>query len=298
MTMIKYYLKTSAFAVLAALLLNMGCTSKQKESTEETEEKEETVTNAETVSPAKAGVQIYSVRDALKDDFEGTIKKIAEMGYAYIEGYGMDQEGNIYGMPAAEYKRIIEENGMQLISCHTSYFTPEQAPKIIETAQAIGLKYVIIPYLTEDMRSDYHAIAANLNAVGEMFKDTGVKFGYHNHAFEFEKQGEDVPLEILLEETNPEHVTFQLDLYWVVKGGFDPMDLINRYPGRFTSFHVKDAAEDLEQTTLGAGTIDFTALLNARETAGLEYYFIEDERTDDPIGNLKADIEHIRTLDF
>ena len=100
-----------------------------------------------------------------------------------------------------------------------------------------------------------------------------------------------------LNETESELVKFEADLYWVTKGGTDPMDSINKFPGRFSLFHVKDVDEDLEQTTVGTGIIDFKAILNSRERAGLEYYFVEDERTDDPFGNLKADFDYLNTSD-
>lgn len=289
------FIRSGALAIAGAMIVTFACTSKKKN--EETAKEE--VAAQETVAQAPAqnvGVQVYSVRDALKEDFAGTMKKVADMGYKYIEGYGMDIEGNIFGMKPAEYRKVVEDNGMELVSCHATYFTPEQAPKIIEASKTAGLKYLIIPYLSNELRSDYHAVAKNLNEVGKLFKGTGIKFGYHNHAFEFEKQGDEIPMEILLEETDPELVTFEADLYWIVKGGHDPMELINKYPGRFSLYHVKDADESLDQTTLGTGIIDFKALLEAKEKAGLDYYFVEDERTDDPLGNLKADFDYISTL--
>lgn len=286
------FIKGSAIAIAALFMLNMGCNNQQK--TEDTSGTTETVAKDDTKSGI--GVQIYSVRDALKEDFAGTMKKVGDIGFDYVEGYGMDMDGNIYGMAPEEYSKIVEDSGMKLVSCHVSYFTPEQAPKLIEASKAAGIEYLIVSYLGEEHRSDYRKVAENFNAVGKLFKDAGIEFGYHNHAFEFEKQGDEVPLEILLKETDPELVTFELDLYWVVKGGHDPMRLINEYPGRFSLYHVKDADENLDQTTVGTGTIDFEALLNAKEKAGLEYYFVEDERTDDPFANLRADYEYVSGL--
>ncbi|MEX2336046.1 MAG: sugar phosphate isomerase/epimerase [Fulvivirga sp.] len=288
------FIKSNALVMAGLFLLAVGCTSKQKNQEAATDAPEETV--AVTGEKSGVGVQIYSVRTELKEDFTGTMGKVGAMGYQYVEGYGMNVEGKILGNTATEYKKIVEDSGMELISCHSTYFTPEEASKIIEASKAAGLKYLIIPSLPKKLRNDYHKVAENLNKVGELFKGTGIKFGYHNHAFEFEKQGDKTGMEILLEETDPELVTFELDLYWVVKGGHDPMELINKYPGRFSLYHVKDANESLEQTTLGTGIIDFKALIAAKEKAGLEYYFVEDERTDDPLGNLEADFKHASTL--
>ena len=116
--------------------------------------------------------------------------------------------------------------------------------------------------------------------------------------FEFEMQGDEVALEIMLKETDPELVTFQADLYWVTKGGADPMELLQKYPGRFSSFHVKDAAEDLEQTTVGTGIVDFESIFGIKDTAGMKHYFVEDERTDDPFGNLTKAFEYLNQADF
>lgn len=291
----KNFMKNSTLAIVAVILLSLGCTSKQTTEEAKTDTVSKEVNDTEPLS--NVGVQIYSVRDALKEDFEGTVKKVADIGYKYVEAYGMDLEGNIFGMSPTEYKKVVEDNGMELISCHTTYFTPEQAPAIIKASKEAGLKYLIVPYLSEELQSDYLAVAKNFNEVGKLFKGTGIKFGYHNHAFEFEKQGDAIPMEILIENTDPELVTFEADLYWVVKGGYDPMELINKYPGRFSLYHVKDANQDLEQTTLGTGIVDFKALLGAKEKAGLEYYFVEDERTDDPFANLQADYDYISNLE-
>jgi sugar phosphate isomerase/epimerase len=246
----------------------------------------------------KIGVQAYSVRDALQKDFRGSMKKLADIGYSYIEAYGMDLEGKLFGMPPAEYKKIVTDLGMELLSAHATYFTPQQAPKVIAASQEAGLKYLIMPWLAEGLRHDYSNIAANLNRVGELFKGTGIKFGYHNHNFEFIKEGGKVPLEILISETQPDLVTFEADLYWVVQAGANPMDLIKKFPGRFSLMHVKDADPKLDQTTVGSGIIDFKTILTNKDKAGTEYYFVEDERTKNPFENLKASFDYLNASDF
>ncbi len=244
----------------------------------------------------KMGVQVYSVRDALKEDFAGSMKKIGEMGYSYIEGYDLDLEGKMYGMAPSEYKKIVEDNGMKLIASHASYFSKDKAEIVIKSSQEAGLEYLIVPWLNEPDRKDYMKVADTLNEVGEEFKKAGIKFGYHNHDFEFEKVGNKYALEVMLENTDPELVCFELDLYWVVKAGANPMALIDKHPGRFHSFHVKDADKNLDQTTVGTGTINFKALLGAKKKAGLQYYFVEDERTETPFDNLKGAIDYLNKL--
>ena len=245
------------------------------------------------------GVQVYSVKDSLKTDFTGSMKKIADMGYSYIEAYDLQHDGGIFKMSTAEYRKVVNDLGMEIVSTHVDYFTPEKAQTIIQAAKELGLTYVIIPWLDEELRVDYLAISENLNELGKIFKEAGLQLGYHNHDFEFELANDgQVPLEIMLQNTDPDLVTFQLDLYWVVKAGTDPMDLINRYPGRFSSFHVKDANDSLEQTTVGTGIIDFKTILAAQEVSGYTHYFVEDEREESPFENIKADHEYVDQLEF
>jgi len=289
------FLINSSFAAAGTLILPVGCDTKKADS----ESSDDTFAEDTMVTVNKEiGVQVYSVRDALKEDFGGSLKKLKEIGYNYIEAYGMNLEGQLFGMTPAEYRKQVEDVGMKMISCHCTYFTPDDAEIMRDAAMEAGLKYLVIPSLPQDLRSDYSQVADNLNQVGELFQGTGIKLGYHNHDFEFETQNDQVPLEIMLNETEPNLVTFEADLYWVTVGGMDPMDLINKFPGRFSLFHVKDANEELEQTTVGTGIIDFETIFKARETAGLEYFFVEDERTDDPFGNLKANFDYMNTSEF
>jgi len=273
------FLKTSSFIAAGGMLLPMASMASSRRN-------------------KKIGVQVYSVRDALQKDFAGSMKKLADIGYTYIEAYGLDLEGKLFGMAPAEYKKIVNDLGMKLLSAHATYFTPEQAPKIIAASHEAGVKYLIMPWLAEDMRHDYSKIAENLNRVGELFKGTGIKFGYHNHDFEFIKDGDKVPLEVLISETQPDLVTFEADLYWVTKAGANPMELINKFPGRFSLFHVKDSDSKLDQTTVGSGIIDFSTILNNRKKAGMEYYFVEDERTDKPFENLKGSFDYLNASSF
>lgn len=244
------------------------------------------------------GVQVYSVRDALKEDFAGSMKKLADIGYQYIEAYGLGVDGQIFDMSPEEYSRIVTDTGMEIVSTHGTYFQAGEGEKLRDAALTAGIPHVIIPSLSTEDRKNYHKVAENLNKLGEIFNDSGLLLGYHNHDAEFKKQGDEVALEILLKETQPDLVSFQLDLYWVVKGGADPVALIEKYPGRFCSFHVKDAAEDLEQTTVGTGIVDFESVFNIKGKAGITYYFVEDERTDDPFGNLEAAFNYLNQADF
>ncbi len=245
------------------------------------------------------GVQVYSVRNELSQNFDSTLAALSEIGFDQIEAYGLSTDGLLFGMEPATYKAKVESLGMELVTSHTTYITVEEAPVIIKAAKEAGLKYVIIPWINNQLREDYDALAQNLNEVGALFKEAGIGFAYHNHDFEFQPTEDGrIPMEILLEETNPDLVSFQLDLYWVVKAGYDPMKFINKYSGRFMGFHIKDANEELDQTTIGTGIIDFKTILSNQEIAGYEFYFVEDERVDNPLGNVKAGHDYLVELDF
>ena len=252
-----------------------------------------------TVENKKIGVQIYSVRNELNNDMQGTIDSLASIGYTYIESYGMLPDGTILGMPSAEFSQMITDAGMELVSSHSTYFTANEAPAMIESAKAAGIDYVIIPFLGGDQRGDYDAIAQNLDEVGAMFKEAGIGFGYHNHDFEFQPTEDGrIPMEILIEGTDPGNVSFQADLYWITKAGLDAVEFVNKYPGRFISFHVKDSDADLNQTTVGTGIVDFKSILSTMDVSGAEYYFVEDERTDAPLLNLKGAHDNLQIMDF
>jgi len=303
MTNRRDFLVTTKNVAIGSLLLpafSCGGGSQKTESTAEAAS-EEAVSEAVVITK-DVGVQAYSVRDALTEDFEGTLGKLADIGYKYIEAYGLKSDGLfIDKVKAADYKKIVSDLGMELVATHCSYFKPDDAQAFIDASLQAGLKYLITPSLPDELKisvDTYKQVAANLNEVGALFEGSGVKFGYHNHSFEFEEKDGQVPLEILLNETDPNLVTFEADLYWVTKGGADPLELIKKFPGRFELYHVKDADQNLDQTTVGTGIVDFEALLGARDIAGLKYYFVEDERTDDPFGNLQKALEYLNASDF
>jgi sugar phosphate isomerase/epimerase len=249
------------------------------------------------------GIQLYSLRNQFKEDFKGTMKQVADIGYVNVEGYGLQKNG-LYpgGIKPAEYRKAVEGVGMKLLSTHFSQFTPEEAPQMIDFAKTAGIKYLVVAGLSvpeEDRTIDtYKKAAGEFNQIGEQCKSAGIQFAYHNHAIEFERIGDQIPQEVLMDETEPGLVYFEADLFWITKGGYDPLKLIKKYPGRISLFHVKEVGEDGEETTAGQGTINFKSCFKAARKTGLEVYFVEDERTDDPIKNLKADFDYIANQKF
>ncbi len=244
------------------------------------------------------GLQIYSLRNELNEDLEGTIQAIASMGYEHIEAYGLGEDGLFFGRYTPEdFNRIVTGAGMKVASVHTSYFTADKSNVFISAAKAMGTGHIVIPYLDQNMRDNYDAIAENLNAIGAQCQEEGIRFGYHNHDFEFETTEDGrVPMRILIEQTNPESVSFQADLYWITRAGVDALAFVKEYPGRFMSYHVKDANSELEQTTVGSGIIPFEDIFELNESSGVDFLFVEDERTDDPLRNVENALLYLKSL--
>jgi sugar phosphate isomerase/epimerase len=249
------------------------------------------------------GIQIYSVRNQLSEDFKGTMKKVADIGYVNVEGYGLGKNGLYPGeIKPAEYRKVVEGVGMKLLSTHCSHFSPEETSMMLDYAHAAGFTYMIVGGLSvpSDERTidTYKKAAEEFNRIGEKCTAAGIKFGYHNHAVEFEEKGGQIPMEVLIEETEPGLVLFEADLFWVTKGGYDPLKLVKKYGNRIGLFHVKEADADGEETTAGQGVINFKACFKAGRKTGLEGYFVEDERTEDPFGHVKADFDYIANQKF
>lgn len=279
------FLKKSALMAAGAStlpLINMGCAS-----TKEPMKKE-------------IGVQLWSVRDLLEQNFDEAINRIGAIGFDYVESFGLNPTGIFPGLVTAnKYERTVKAAGMRIASSHASYFQAEEAPLVIESAQRLDVDWVIIAWLSEEQRSGYYQIAENLNAIGEQFKAAGIGFGYHNHDFEFDPTEEGkIPQEILMDNTDPELVSFQADLYWFKKAGVDPLTYIEKYPGRFCSYHIKDANEELDQTDIGSGLVDFESILAKNKEAGIQYVFVEDERTNSPMENVETGFNYLKNLDY
>jgi sugar phosphate isomerase/epimerase len=262
-------------------LLNLGCAATQKPTENE------------------VGVQLWSVRDLLDADFDQTIIDISEIGFDFVEGYGLDTNGIFPGLVTANhFERMVTETGMRIASCHASYFQAEDAPRILEIANRLGTDWVVIPWINEELREDYYKVAENLNAIGEQFKEAGVGFGYHNHDFEFFPTDDgEIPQEILMDNTEAGLVSFQADLYWFINAGVDPLAYIEKYPGRFCSYHIKDANEALDQTDIGTGIVDFESIFALNEKAGIQYVFVEDERVETPLSNVEIGYEFLKNID-
>lgn len=231
------------------------------------------------------GLQLYSLRDELPKDVKGTIEKVAKAGFTEVETYGFSIKDQFWGLSPAEFKKILDANGLKAVSGHYSYLLEDNTDELkaaIEAAKVLGSDYLTVPWLDPSIRKnaeDYKKIAAKINIAGKMCKDAGIRLAYHNHNFEFEKQGETTGYQILLNETDKNLVDFELDLYWVVRSGNDPIKLFTDNPGRFTMWHVKDMDKmnPALNTEVGSGSINWKPIFADAKLSGMKHFFVEHE---------------------
>jgi sugar phosphate isomerase/epimerase len=225
----------------------------------------------------EVGIQLWTLKDLIKNDLNTTLEALSKMGYASIETYGFD--GNFFEIPPAEFHSFCSGLGLEVHSTHTN-ITDKNAAFLAEKAAAAGLEYLIMPSMMgrpENSIDDFKRTAEEMNRMGETCRQFNLRFGYHNHEFEFRKMEGQLPYDILLAETEPSLVDFQLDIYWIVKAGCDPVLYFQNHPKRFSTWHVKDLGNDGESCIVGNGIIDFKALMQEVENAGLHRIFVEQE---------------------
>ena len=255
----------------------------------------------------RIGIQLYSLRDQLPKDVKGVIRKVAEAGYKEVETYGYSVKDKFWGLEPAAFKSLLDENGLKAPSGHygmDKFFTDGSTDELktyIDASKIVGGEYISVPYLGDALRKnldDYKKVAAGLNKAAELCKASGLKLTYHNHDFEFQPYGETNGYQVMLKETDPKLVQFELDLYWIVRSGHDPVKLFNENPGRFPLWHVKDMdkANPKINTEVGSGSIDFKKIFENAKLAGLEYPFLEQENFSiDPFESIKKSYNYINT---
>ena len=258
-------------------------------------------------------IQLYSARDLIGNaekyaaSHEEVLKAIADMGYTAVEAANY-KNGLFYGVAPEEFKADVEAAGMTVLSSHTNRKLSAQEletgdcseslawwDEAIVAHKAAGMEYIVIPSLKVDSLKDLKTYCDFYNEVGRRCKEAGIKFGYHNHAHEFKKIEETVILDYMLENTDPESVFFQMDVYWVVMGKASPVDYFKRYPGRFKLLHVKDRAE------IGhSGMVGFDAIFNNADIAGVEGYVVEVEgcRNEAALDGIRTSAEYILSAPF
>jgi len=232
---------------------------------------------AQSSSQTDFGLQLYTLRDVITEDPEATLRQIADFGYNKIESYDGPM-GMWWGMGNTGYKNLLDELGMTAISSHANVF--EEFERKANEAAEIGMTFIVCPWVgPQESMDDFREIAGQFNEMGEIANDLGLRFAYHNHAYSFEELEGELPQDVMMENTDPELVEYQMDIYWVVAAGHDPAEWMQKYPGRFTTCHVKDLApgDEPESTVLGTGSIDFTKLLPVAAEYGMEEFIVEQE---------------------
>ena len=223
------------------------------------------------------GVQLYTFRNEMLKDAAGTLKQIASIGIKKIETAG-STKGYYYGLQPKEMQNICKDLGMQLVSGHVHL--DDQWDNTLGQAVASGQEYLICSSMPSRGQTvdNYKTVAEAFNKAGEDCIKAGLKFGYHNHEYEFESENGEVLFDVLLENTAPDLVHMELDLGWVIVAGKDPLDYFKKYPGRFPLWHLKDMDMNEKQSTeFGKGGLDIAAMMANQKVSGVQHIFIEQE---------------------
>jgi sugar phosphate isomerase/epimerase len=240
---------------------------------------------------APIGIQLWSVRDAMYKDPKGTLTAIAGQGYQFVESFGF-KDGGYFGLPVAEYKAVLKGLGLKTPSGHhmlelkcfdkKTGLLNDDFKRNVEAANTLGQKYFVLPYMIESERNleSCKVFKDMFQAAGTYCKKHGLKFAYHNHAFEFDiKFGDQTMYQYLLDNTDPKLVKFEMDMGWTARAGQNPVDWFKKYPGRFHLSHMKDMVGTTEDTStiIGNGIVDFTSIVEHKKLAGMRHWIIEVE---------------------
>ena len=279
----------------AGTVLLPACTSsenKDQTSASDTTSTQTTGTTGEPLGPI--GLQLYSVKDVIEDDLKGTLQQLANFGYQEVESYP-GQEGHYFGMEPKEFATMLSDMGLTLVSSHFGSGTRDEQvdawqratllsrfDELVERAAETGQSYLTCSSLQESLRQtpdDLKEMAERFNQAGETCRQAGLQFAYHNHAFEFETIGDTMMYDYLIENTDPELVQWEMDMYWVVAGGQDPIAYLNKYPNRFPLGHVKDMDREdrTKNANIGQGSIDYAKVLDVAKEAGMKHFLVEQE---------------------
>lgn len=292
---------TLVMAACGALMLAGCCSAQQNECCCEPQ-------------PKDMSIQLYSARDLIGNpekyaaNHERVLKALAEMGYSSVEAANYN-DGKFYGVSPEQFKADVEAAGLKVLSSHTGHglSAEELATGDISAAlawwdnalpahKAAGMEYVVIPSIGKPATlKELQVICDYFNAIGKKCQEMGMKFGYHNHAYEMEKIEDKIMIEYMLENTDPDLVFYQVDVYWAVYGHYSPADLFNKYPGRFALLHIKDKKEIGQ-----SGMVGFDAVFGNAEVAGLEGYVVEVEgcRDEAALEGIRVSADYLRKAPF
>ena len=243
----------------------------------------------------RVGLQLYTLRQEMANDFEGTLETVAELGYKEMQFAGY------YGRSPQQVRDLLQQLGLSSPAAHVPLgLIREDLEKQIDIAKEIGQNYIVVPSVPQDERTLAHFQdhAKALNEAGQRCKEVGLNIAYHNHSFEFESQGGRTGYDELLELTDPDLVSFELDLYWAVNVNKNPIALFNDNPGRFPMVHVKDRNSAGEMTEVGKGQIDFAEIFSHSDIAGIQHYFVEHDFPEDGLDSVAYSINTLKNIYF
>jgi len=256
------------------------------------------------------GVQLYTVRDAMKADFDGTLAKVASIGYKEVEFAGY------FDRTPQQVRATLDKNGLKAPSTHVQYDELDaKFPSVIEASKTIGLKYIVCPWIPEELRKSpdiWKQAAEKFNRCGEQTKKAGMQFAYHNHWFEFLPVDGKLPYDELLKLCDKDLVKMELDLCWITAAGADPVKYFNLHPGRFPLVHVKDLkklptitaggpqnfGDTVDLTEVGSGLIDWKSLFARSGKAGIDVYVVEHDHPKAPFDSIKTSYEYLEKLRY
>jgi sugar phosphate isomerase/epimerase len=245
----------------------------------------------------KIGLQLYTVRDQMKADFEGTLARVAEIGYKEVEFAGY------FNHSPADVRAILDRHGLSAPSTHVGDMSPDAWKASLDAAHAIGHEYIVVPWIPVERRKtldDWRQVAADFNRAAKAANDAGIQFAYHNHDFEFPKVEGQVPYDVLLQSTDPKLVQLEIDLYWITKAGQDPLAYFSRWPGRIPLVHVKDSAgpPDHKMVDAGQGKIDWKRIFAKKDQAGIKHAFVEHDQPPQPFEDIATSARFLKALEF
>jgi sugar phosphate isomerase/epimerase len=234
------------------------------------------------------GLQLWSMRDQLPHHVPEVIGKVAKAGYKEVETYGYSKKDGFWGLDAKAFSNLLKSNGMSTPSGHFEFdhfFATGQTDELetyIDAAHITGMETIIVPHLDGNFIKtvdDFKSIADKLSTAAAICKKAGLKFGYHNHNFEWKKVDGTTFYDTILTHTDPSVVKMEMDLYWVVRTGQDPVEIIKAHPGRFFAFHIKDMDKSNHElnTEIGSGTIDFKRIMSYAKLGGVKHFIVEQE---------------------
>lgn len=244
--------------------------------------------------PEALGVQLYTLRDRMADDVAGTLAAVARVGYGEVEFAGL------FGHTPAQVAAMLSAEGLTAPSTHVGLpRLTEGMDELLDEAEALGHRWIVVPSVPSEFRSadGFRRLADVFNEVGSRVRARGMGVAFHNHDAEFADLGNgETGLGLLLERGDPDLVSFQLDLFWAVHAGEDPLAWFAAWPGRFVSVHAKDRTADGDMVAVGDGVMDFAALLAAGEEAGVGHVFVEHDRPDDSLASVTRSFRTLAAL--